>query len=86
MDNKIEYIEVNGTELPLKNFPDEVKAQVNTYEIVRGEYNKAVVNTQALADYMSRLGQQIQQAAQDFVDQKNAAKQAAAAAPDAVAE
>lgn len=57
---KIEFIEVNGSELPLSFFSAEIKQMVSTFEIVRTEYNKAAVNTQALSEYMQRLSQQIQ--------------------------
>lgn len=57
---KIEYIEVNGSELPLSFFSNEIKQMVSTFEIVRTEYNKSAVSTQALSEYMQRLSQQIQ--------------------------
>lgn len=64
---KIEFIEVNGSELPLSFFPAEVKNLVATFEIVRTEYNRAAVNTQALSEYMQRLSQQVQGLADQHV-------------------
>lgn len=64
---KIEFIEVNGSELPLSFFPAEIKQLVSTFEIVRTEYNKAAVNTQALSEYMQRLSQQVQSLADAHV-------------------
>ena len=64
---KIEFVEVNGNELPLSFFPTEVKNMVSTFEIVRTEYNKSAVNTQALSEYMQRLSQQIQGLAEQHV-------------------
>lgn len=64
---KIEFIEVNGKQLPLSIFPESVAQQVTTYEIVREQYNASAVNTQALSEYMQRLGGTIQQMAQDHI-------------------
>ena len=64
---KIEFIEVNGSELPLSFFPAEIKQLVSTFEIVRTEYNRAAVNTQALSEYMQRLSQQVQGLADQHV-------------------
>lgn len=77
---KIEFIEVNGKQLPLSIFPETVTQQVNTYEIVRDQYNASAVNTQALSEYMQRLGATIQQLAHEHV----AALTAPAVVPDAV--
>lgn len=71
---KIEFINVNGNDLPLSFFPPEVKAQVTTFEIVRSEYNKSVVNTTALSNYMQQLSQQIQSMADQHVEQVTAKK------------
>lgn len=78
---KIEFINVNGNELPLSFFPQEVKTQVTTFEIVRSEYNKSVVNTTALHDYMQRLSQQIQTLADQHVEQATTKKAPVEALP-----
>lgn len=83
---KIEYIEVNGNEVPLSIFPTDIKNLVSTFEIVRGEYNKSVVNTQALNEYMQRLSQQIQQMADGHVQSLTAPKQPALETSEATSE
>lgn len=74
MTNKIEFIEVNGNELPLNFFPEHVKQQVATYEIARQQYNESAVNTQALNVYMQQLGASIQQMATEHVNAQLAPK------------
>lgn len=71
---KIEFIEVNGSELPLSFFPAEIKQLVSTIEIIRVEYNKSAVTTQALSEYLTRLSQQVQGMAEQHVGAALAAK------------
>lgn len=78
---KIEFINVNGNDLPLSFFPTDVKTQVTTFEIVRAEYNKSVVNTTALSNYMQQLSQQIQALADQHVNEVTTKKVAVDALP-----
>lgn len=78
---KIEFINVNGNDLPLSFFPADVKTQVTTFEIVRSEYNKSVVNTTALSNYMQQLSQQIQALADQHVNEVTTKKVAVDALP-----
>lgn len=78
---KIEFIEVNGQQLPLAMFSDEVKSHVSTYEIVRTEYNKSVVMTQSLSDYMQRLSHQVQSLANEHMESLTSKKEPEVVAP-----
>lgn len=79
--DKIEFIEVNGKELPLAMFPADIQNQVATFEIVRGEYNKSVVLTQSLSDYMQRISGQVQAMANEHMESLTSKKEPEVAAP-----
>ena len=83
---KIEFIEVNGNQVPLSVFPDAIKQQVSTFEIVRKQYNESAVLTQALGDYMQRLSGAIQAMAQEHINALTAPKVSDAVTPGVAAD
>lgn len=60
---KIEFIEVNNQKYPISMFPDAIKQQVATFELIRKQYNESAVTTAALREYMQQVAAGIEQQA-----------------------
>ena len=55
MTSKIEHIEINGKQMPVSMFPDNIKEMVLAYELARDKRNEHVTMTHALTAYMNQL-------------------------------
>lgn len=67
MTIKIEHIEVNGKQMPVSMFPDEVKELVLAYELARDKRNEHLTMTHALGAYLNQLTGQINTAASEWI-------------------
>lgn len=70
MSNKIEHIEINGKQMPVSMFPDDVKELVLSYELARDKRNEHVTMTHALGTYMNELTNNIKTRAVSWLNEQ----------------
>lgn len=70
MSSKIEHIEINGKQMPVSMFPDEVKELVLSYELARDKRNEHVTMTHALGSYMNELTNNIKSRAVSWLNEQ----------------